>query len=342
MNVKSVALEVAKILNEQLHLTTGSLEKPIPEIKKAFLNAKVNLVSPDHIKSLDSHLTTILKSINARIAKDLHPAKIHHAIANLPNASDATKNHYLIAIKSMVKWAHEMGLIPFNMVSRLKPIPRNKMTFKRERRPLCEEEICRLLSASVSVDNPFPTRLQRRNNLAYLGFLYTGVRLEELRKIRLFDLNLVSDFINVLPGKNGEGRVIPIHPVLRDAINNRDHSHLYDQNDPLFDIPRSFRDCLRLDLLQAGIVVKNSLGHVVDVHSLRHTFATMLESHGANPKAIQTLMGHKSTDSLKPLGFNVHKITYGTYIHSTIEQLRAAINLLPDFTKSVDVAQEAS
>jgi len=336
-NVKSVALEVAKILNDQLHLTTGSLEKPIPEIKKAFLNAKMNVVSPDHLKALDSHLTTILQSINAKTAKDLYPAKISAAIANLPNASDATKNHYLVAIKSMVRWAHEMGLIPLNMVSRLKPIPRNKMKFKRERRALSQEEISKLLSVSLSRR----TETGIRNHSAYLGFLYTGARLEELRRINIKHVSMENELIEILPGKNGEGRFIPIHPILMRSIKG---TCLFSPASEvsLFNIPRSFRDHLKADLKYGGTVIRNSDGRVVDVHSLRHTFATMLESHGANPKAIQTLMGHKSTDSLKPLGFNVHKVTYGTYIHSTLEQLRAAINLLPDFTKPVDVAQEAS
>ena len=53
-------------------------------------------------------------------------------------------------------------------------------------------------------------------------------------------------------------------------------------------------------------------------HECRHTFRSRLESAGANQKCCDLLMGHASKD----VGNRV-------YNHKSIEELRAAIELLP-------------
>jgi len=47
-----------------------------------------------------------------------------------------------------------------------------------------------------------------------------------------------------------------------------------------------------LDLATAGIEKVDSWGRSVDIHSLRHTFGTMLVHSGMSPRTAQELMRH--------------------------------------------------
>jgi integrase len=59
------------------------------------------------------------------------------------------------------------------------------------------------------------------------------------------------------------------------------------------------------------------LGMVHTPHECRHTFRSRLDSAGANKVCIDMMMGHKS----KEVGERV-------YTHKTLEELRAALELV--------------
>lgn len=75
---------------------------------------------------------------------------------------------------------------------------------------------------------------------------------------------------------------------------------------------------LRADLAAAGIPYRDSSGHVVDFHALRHSFITHLVASGVSVKTAQTLARH-STPSL----------TIGRYSHASRDDLVQAIEGLP-------------
>lgn len=76
--------------------------------------------------------------------------------------------------------------------------------------------------------------------------------------------------------------------------------------------PRNFRNTFDSILNQAGI---DSTG----MHTLRHTFASMLFAKGAEVKEVSELLGHASV-----------QITYDTYIHLIPEHKAKVISLLDD------------
>ena len=81
---------------------------------------------------------------------------------------------------------------------------------------------------------------------------------------------------------------------------------------------KSARD---IDKLMSRIVLRAGFPEekVYGVHSLRHTFATLLLQRKVDIKTVSELLGHSSVD-----------ITYKTYIHVIKEQKRAAIASLPN------------
>ena len=61
-------------------------------------------------------------------------------------------------------------------------------------------------------------------------------------------------------------------------------------------------------------VMRVNTVEVVDLHSTRHTFATDLIMNGADPRTVQTLLGHKTLD-----------MTMKIYAKTFMEQRRTAV-----------------
>lgn len=66
-----------------------------------------------------------------------------------------------------------------------------------------------------------------------------------------------------------------------------------------------------------ALLVKAGLRNEITVHTLRHTFATMLAQAGENPKTLQLLLGHSNV-----------RTTLNTYVHAGIEDKRKAVERL--------------
>lgn len=68
----------------------------------------------------------------------------------------------------------------------------------------------------------------------------------------------------------------------------------------------------------AGIVKKDEWRRTVDLHSLRHTFGTMLARSGANPRTAMELMRHSDI-----------RLTTTIYQRLELADTAGAVNLLP-------------
>ncbi len=113
-------------------------------------------------------------------------------------------------------------------------------------------------------------------------------------------------------------RIIPLSAMALEALNyfkiiNRDHIYIVssDVNRPLS--PRNLDRTFRSILTNAGIT------NIHGVHSLRHTFASMLFRKGVDVKTVSELLGHSDTG-----------VTYNIYIHLIQEQKVKAIESLDD------------
>ena len=81
----------------------------------------------------------------------------------------------------------------------------------------------------------------------------------------------------------------------------------------LFNIGRNFLRTFNLDLAAAGIEKCDAQGRTVDVHCLRHTFATLLARNGVSPSIAQKLMRHSDI-----------RLTMNTYTHLDIADTAGA------------------
>jgi integrase/recombinase XerD len=157
---------------------------------------------------------------------------------------------------------------------------------------LSTQDVGRLLEAPSAED-----ALGLRDR-AMLELMYaSGLRVSELVKLRSDELNLEHGVVRLV-GKGGRERMVPMGVPAIAAVQawlrqGRPEFAGAQSGDAVFLGRRgeamtrqNFWLLIKRHALQAGIAAKLS------PHTLRHAFATHLLEHGADLRAVQTLLGH--------------------------------------------------
>jgi integrase/recombinase XerD len=216
-------------------------------------------------------------------------------LANEPKESPrrlSSESLYLeiAALRAFYRFAENEKLLPANVAENLS-LPRR---WQRLPKALTREEIDRLLTP----EQPETPRSLCDHAVLELAYA-SGLRLAELRNLRLEQLHLEAGFINVI-GKGNKERVVPVGRKAVGAMNRYLHA-----GRPKLVTPRTpanvfltkrgtpfAANTLWLRIIRharrAGIMRK------VTPHMLRHSFATHLLEHGADLRVIQELLGHAS------------------------------------------------
>ncbi|MEI6781170.1 MAG: tyrosine recombinase [Verrucomicrobiota bacterium] len=217
------------------------------------------------------------------------------ALANQPKDSPrrlSSESLYLeiAALRAFYRFAEDEKLLPANVAEHLS-LPRR---WKRLPKALTSQEIDKLLAPEA------PETPQNLCDQAVLELAYaSGLRLAELRGVRLEQLHLEAGFINVV-GKGNKERVVPLG---RKAVTALEHylnvarPHLVTQRSPgnVFLTRRGTPFApVTLWLRIKQRVHRAAIGRNVTPHMLRHSFATHLLEHGADLRVIQELLGHAS------------------------------------------------
>ena len=88
---------------------------------------------------------------------------------------------------------------------------------------------------------------------------------------------------------------------------------------PLFYVPTGLRRILDRDLAAAGISKRDEHGRTLNVHALRHTFASLLSRGGVSPRTAQAAMRHSDIN-----------LTMQTYTDPKLLDVRGAIDVLAE------------
>ncbi len=155
-----------------------------------------------------------------------------------------------------------------------------------------------------------------RNRLI-VEFLYSsGVRVSELTKLKIEDINLKEKIAKVVGGKGNKDRII----ILSDKWVKKIKKYLDKRkikNPWLFS--KKNGKPLSVDTIQRIIkeaAQKAGIQKEVTPHKLRHSFATHLLEAGENIRKIQELLGHSSLNTTQ------------IYTHVSVDQLKKVVSPL--------------
>lgn len=196
------------------------------------------------------------------------------------------------ALRAFFRFAENEGFVTTNPTENLS-LPRRWKTLPKS---LSEEEIVRLLTRPADETNPTPSQLCDH---AVLELAYaSGLRLTELRSLRLEQLHLDAGFITVI-GKGNKERVVPVGQTAVTALHRylAVRSRLVKPKSPanVFLTQRgSAFASITLWLRIKQYARHHGIERHFTPHMLRHSFATHLMEHGADLRVIQELLGHAS------------------------------------------------
>lgn len=137
-----------------------------------------------------------------------------------------------------------------------------------------------------------------QRNFAMLQLLYsTGVRVSELVTLPVTGCNLSSCFIRVI-GKGEKERLVPFGIPAKEALEEYLESArpqiLKGKRSNTFFVTNRGKGMTRLRFWQ---IIKDAgraagIRKSISPHSLRHSFATHLLTHGADLRSVQIMLGH--------------------------------------------------
>jgi integrase/recombinase XerD len=194
----------------------------------------------------------------------------------------------IAALRAFYRYAENEKLLPVNVAENLS-LPRR---WHRLPKALSNDEIKKMLEPEKP-ETPESLCDQAILELAYAS----GLRLSELKNLRLEQLHLDAGFINVI-GKGNKERVVPVGRTAVAALNR-----FIEAGRPKLVKPKSPANVF---LTKRGtpfasvtlwLHIKNRVRRAgverhMTPHMLRHSFATHLLEHGADLRIIQELLGH--------------------------------------------------
>lgn len=199
----------------------------------------------------------------------------------------STISRNIASIKAFFHYLHQEGKVLKEPTEFLKPP-------KIMKKP---PEILSIADVDALLRQPSDKTTKDFRDKAMLELLYaTGIRVTELIRLKLSDVNMQSGYITCHEG--GSERVIPFGSEAKHAL----VKYLNDIRKLMVSDPENdilFSNCSGTPMSRQGFwkLVKY-YGHKAGIkaeitpHTLRHSFAAHLVENGADLKAVQEMMGH--------------------------------------------------
>jgi integrase/recombinase XerD len=198
----------------------------------------------------------------------------------------------LTAVKSLFRFLYKRGFVLHDPAAAVE-YPRAEIRLPRAL--LSKQEARRLVEAPGT-----KTHTGARDKAILETFYATGIRVSELSKLTLSDVDTEERILRVVQGKGGKDRNLPLTKAAAEAIeaylaSARPKLRGARRSPLLFLAPRGGRmHTAALNDLVHFYAKKVGIKHPVTCHSLRHAIATHLLRGGADIRHIQVLLGHAS------------------------------------------------
>jgi integrase/recombinase XerD len=286
---------------------------PLPYFDEYLLHLKSNNFSDETVYNYERDLKTFENFLNNDLFKnfkiinktDILRFKAYLTSSDRKTACSFKSNHRLIsysinrilsALRSYLKFMEDMDYPSAISSSAIKLLK----TEKKNARVPEFEEVIKLLQAPTKYESDKKIALRNRAMLETL--FATGMRISELLSLKVNQLDKTGRVY--IMGKGKKQRFAYLTPramghlqaylLKRDCIsemlfvpyrgrNNQEKNKKISANYLQYKI-KKYRELLDINI-------------PISAHTLRHSFATFLAEKGANPAAIQILLGHESLDT---------------------------------------------
>jgi site-specific recombinase XerD len=246
------------------------------------------------------------------LARDLLAAStddVHKFVLGLLESGLSPKSarRRLSAIRSFFRFVFEEGGLPENPTRHI----RSPKAFNTIIRPITREEVDQTL-ASIGTDRALDIR---NRALVYVAY-GSGVRVSELTRLKVADINFSLGVAKVRLGKGQKDRLVPLNQLEMDAIRSYLETarprFAREPDDGLLFIGRGGRQITRQRLWQimTGVSLA-AVGRSISPHKYRHAFVTDTINGGAGYRVVQKMVGH------------AHVKTTLDYMHDDPERIRA-------------------
>lgn len=292
--------------------------------------------SPATIEAYTDHVKGFLESIDVGDIKKVTREVIEDYIAGLYSYRTKENKPYrtntiilkVRAIKRFFEFLEKINIIFINPSESIKEPQKER---RLPRAILTDKEVRAVL------DQPNLGMLMGIRDRTILEVFYsTGIRLDELCSLTIYDADFQGQMLRINKGKGQKDRVVPIgkHAIrfLREYITkvrprftrkNRTNRHLFVDRygKP---ISKQVVSIMIRTYARAANIKKQ-----VTAHTFRHTFATTLIKNGAEITAVQRMLGHaelKTTEIyVRALGIDLKKAHKKTHPRERDKEERSTI-----------------
>jgi integrase/recombinase XerD len=209
----------------------------------------------------------------------------------------ATQRHYLHAVKLFYVWLEKEGRV---LVSPAEDLELPRKEGRTARSILSEKEMTKLLEGP-DISKPMGIR-----DRALLEVLYSsGLRVKEVERLTIYDVDTAAGLINVRLGKGQKDRIVPLgktaaHYVVEYLAGARTR-YAKKKREATSALFVSTRGDAMNEKAVRGVVYKyaKTAGLKASPHTIRRSTATHMLASGASPEIVGSLLGHASNASLR-------------------------------------------
>lgn len=212
------------------------------------------------------------------------------------------------------RWCISQGYLSTNPV---KDVEKPKLEQKLPKR-ISKQDAERLLE--VVYNYPYEnTFLRYRNHAMFATFMFAGLRRSELLNLRYGDVDFENMTLFVNQGKGKKDRFVPISYTLAETLRR----YADERTKKRITCPEFFASGSgNIGFTGHGLkhlveVIRKASGLKFSVHTLRHTFATLMLEGGCDIYSLSRMMGHSDIK------------TTTIYLYATATHLRAQIGKHP-------------
>jgi integrase len=348
---KRVERIVSKVATVQELVAADRRQSPIAGHVEEYVSRlpgkKTIAASPVHRENVRRYLDRLIRDCGWTCLADIRREHLEAWMVKEQHAGRSARscNTHRESAVSFCNWLVEVGRLtsnPFGVGRNVVPKANERADPRRRRRALTPDELARLIDAARNAPGRAQTkrsegdvesirrpaeRLSGRDRADLYAFLAgTGLRKGEVERLKVADLDLDAIVpvvrLSAAITKNGRDDIVPLRSDL--IVMLRRHVKGRKPTDPLFVIPTDLIKRFHADCRRAGIPHRDDRGLVVDVHSLRTMFGTMLSRSGVPPRVAQQLMRHSDI-----------RLTMEVYTDPKLFDLQGAVEAIPSVAPSV-------